>query len=257
MALRYGADLNTVSTVTRTAFIDNMDPFTVLLWLYPTTLGAQNRLFFKGATHKFELSGTTGDVLFERGRATVSTAYETNSAPLVINTHCFLAIALNSGASAGEVVNIYSGRVGLPAVECTYGTATDGSGALSTDAATNWAWFNRTALGDAYQGHASVGMVIGRQLTINEIREWQFNPGQRPGQKFLHQFGDDGATRARDLTGNGFTAVHSANLTVMRSVDLPARPRRKKWLDVPGAAGGVFLRREFTMTEAVRRAAFW
>jgi hypothetical protein len=161
------------------AATDNLDPITVLAWVKFNTLTSNRVIWSKGSNVKvLRLSGTAGDVQAAVVR-TSSSGYITNNAPIVVGTWCFVAFIFNSAAAAGEIINIYSGRVGIDATECTYGTVTDGSGTITSEAGVASAWGNNAGTStNAMQGDIAFGAVFAGALSLADIISWQNKPRQ-------------------------------------------------------------------------------
>lgn len=122
------------------ASLDALDPVTIMLWVKPGTLTSSRLLWNKSTSAKrLRLNGTGGNVEAIVNRATTNTDYITNNTPLSNTSEwAFVAVVINSAGAAGEVVNIYKGTDSAAVAECTYGTATDGSGAFTDDSASNF-----------------------------------------------------------------------------------------------------------------------
>jgi hypothetical protein len=214
--------------------IDDLDPFTILFWLNPTTLTGGRTLFRKAGTgiKVAQVSGTSGDIQVQIQRAGGFTNYTTNSTPLApTGTWIFLAITYNSGASAGQVHNVYKGTLSAPATECTYGTASDSSGATLADAAGDLHVCGRGGASNAFQGPLASTALLNRELSLAEIRffqwlmlEWRSDPVIYPGLVAAHAYGVNGSGTQRDLTGNKNDGTVTG-ATVNRGIVRPARQR--------------------------------
>ena len=199
------------------AGIDDMNPFTILMWVNVNTLTNQ-RCFWTKATNAgttfglFRLTLTAGDVQFSRARATTGTAFTTNNTPLAsTGAWKFLAVNFDTTATAGNVCNIYAGGIGTAATECTYSTATDGSGAITSDAAGNFVIgnneFNRTT---ALQGNIAMFAIFKATMSLADIQSWQLRPrvtvGSNTAQAFF-RLGNEGNTTQQDYSGNANTGT--------------------------------------------------
>lgn len=227
------------------ASITDLDPFTLLWWGNVNTLTNQRVLYrkFGGVGLKlWRLSGTTGDVQMFVTRATTSTSYITNNTPLAtLNSWVFLAASYSSAASAGQVVNIYKGDLVLPATECTYGTATDGSGSTTADATGNGAIGGGIAQTQSIQSTMSRFAICNRELSLNEVRlfqrwmlEWMRERVGYPGLVAAHALGANGLGLQSDLTGNKNDGTITGS-SITRGI---ARPARNRILYAPMPSAG-------------------
>jgi hypothetical protein len=217
-ALTFGAATTDKVDIGVVAALDNLDPFTVLVWSRPTTFTSNRVLWSKGSNTKvLRLSGTAGDVQGAVIRAS-SSGYTTNNAPLALNTKCFLAFTFSSAAAAGEIINIFSGRVGVNATECTYGTVTDGSGAVTSEAGVTSAWGNNASVSSsAWQGDIYYGAVFAGILSLADIISWQNNPRQVVGSNVALEFKAFGlyGADAIDFSGKANGTVTGATQTAL------------------------------------------
>ena len=203
MALTFGVTTSSRVNHGSATVLDNLDPFTVIMWMYPTTLTNGRRPYTKGAQNTFSIYGTAGDLSFERLRTT-STIYTTNNTPLAtLNKWYFVAFSFNSAGATGQIVNIYVGNLSTFAVEATYGTATDGSGSLNTDATANLIIGNRPVADSAFQGRIAWVGVWNRELTLGELRAQQFRPHKTSGCVLFTHYGFNGTGTQPDWSGSG------------------------------------------------------
>lgn len=204
MALTFGGAISDRVDHGSAASLDDLDPYTYLLWVYPTTLTNNRGFVGKGNTTKnFKLNGTGGNLQIVVARATTSTSYITNDTPLsTLNKWYCIATSFESAAAAGEVVNIYSGDLSTTVAERTYGTSTDGSGAVTTDASASLIVGNN-ASGTAFQGRIAVCLIWNRKLTLGEIKDQQFHPHKTSGCVLYSICGYNGTGTQADLSGSG------------------------------------------------------
>lgn len=192
--------------------LDNMDPMTLLLWTKVTTLTSGRAFYSKGFgsgsnRRLLLLSGTGGNIDFRVIRATTNTQYVTNDTPLAsTGTFICIAVVFDSGAGAGQVVHIYTGVQASPVMltESTYGTATDGSGALTSDAADSALWGNGAATNIAIQGDESFGALATSALNKSACEAWaNYANAQITNCQGFWMFGQTGGTTDFDYSGNG------------------------------------------------------
>jgi hypothetical protein len=192
----------------------DFDPITVMGWFYATTLTNQRILWaVQGSTSGsriMRLSGTLGEVQVQLTRATTNTNFITNTAPVALNVWTFMAFTFNSAASAGQIVNVYKGTLGATPAECTYGTATDGSGALVafTGATTSARIGNSNAANAAWQGRIGPVAVFNAELALADVASWWAISRRLVGASTATGFwrlGNEGATTQQDYSGNANT----------------------------------------------------
>lgn len=225
MALTFGAATSDRVVCGSAASLDNLDPFTVLAWVYPTTLTAGRRVFEKLTTdNNVRLNLAAGNVRFIRARATTSTDYITNSTPLSA-TNSWIFFALTYASASTPTTHIYTGNLTTAITEATYGTATDGSGALTDDAAENWVIGNKAAatFNSAWQGaigHFSIYNVV---LTSAQIEAQRLRQFVGSGCVMFLQLGFDGTGTQTDFSGNSNTgAVTGATASAHHPYIIPA-----------------------------------
>jgi hypothetical protein len=207
-----------------------MTTLTTLTWIgyvYPTTLTSGRVMWSRRDDGPdgpfFSLSGTGGDVRFVRDHATTDTDYITNNTPLsALNAWRCLAVTFDTGAGAGEFVNIYHGSFAALLAECTYGTATDGTGALTADGGTGTAYRLGNNNGDttSFQGRIGPAALFNRVLSLGELQSWQYRPRVMAGCVAFHVCGINGTTNVPDWSGNGnllaTTSLTLGNLIPLR-----------------------------------------
>jgi hypothetical protein len=199
--------------------LSNMTALTGICLIYPTTFTSERRIFTKGENDVtegwlFYLSGTSGALswVWCRGGASPSNDDYVTSAPLLkLNTwQWVVAAALGSGTPTARIyVGDYAAG-GRPLQECTYSTATDGSGSYDNDSPE---LISIGCDGDAqtrsFQGSiALVALFKNAQLDFDEIRTFTKNPraflgDQRLGGLWRPGWRHNGGTSVVDESGNG------------------------------------------------------
>lgn len=216
-ALTFGAATSDNATGASQAAL-TLDPFTILVWVFVTTLTNQRVIWSNTGTttgnRLFRLSGTTGDVQLAVVRATTNTLYTTNNTPLsATSTWVFLAATFNSAGAAGQIVNIYKGTLGTLATECTYTAPTDGAGAVAAYSGGGTPrWGNGNSGTVAIQGRECVSAAFGTEMSQADIQSWQREPRNSVAGVTaveFKRFGKDGADGI-DYTGNGNSTVTGA-----------------------------------------------
>lgn len=213
--LTFGANTTDNVDCGSAAALDDKTSGTWLIWCRPTTLTTGKALCGKDdnaspfGSNVIRLSGASGDLQTFITRATTSTNYITNTTPLsATGTSACIAAQWDTGAAAGELVNIHKGLVGATMAEATYGTATDGSGAQTGDAAATFVIGNRRNGGTAaFQGDIYLLAWYNGVLSAADIEKWRLRPVNIVlGSSCLGAWilGNNGSTGSQaDLTGNG------------------------------------------------------
>lgn len=212
MALRFGAvNSDRVSCGSPAAF-DALTQITWLLWVRPTTFAHGDTVMSKRASaagKTLGLNGTTGNLQFLADRATTDTSYITNDTPLTLDEWNRVAVTFDQALTNPNKVHILVGDLRNAAVESSYGTANDGSGAYSSDAAADLILGNTSALTDALIGDIAVAALFGSILSVAACNSWFENPriqvnASGPALGMWHLGLDPAGVGSQpDLTGNG------------------------------------------------------
>lgn len=205
MALTFGALTSDRVNCGSAAAIDDFAAFTMLTWCYPTALNDNRTLISKtggpGTGKYLTAKLTAGNLALTVDRATADGVYVTNDTPLSTLNKWYL-VAATYDEAATPSIRIYVGDLAAIAVERTYGTATNGSGATGTDAANSLLIGNFSTNNLAWQGRIAVASYINRALTLQEIISWQFRPRVISGCLGLWQLGWNGVSTQPDYSGN-------------------------------------------------------
>lgn len=212
-ALTFGAAVSDRADSGVLSAAQDLNPYTLLTWVRPTTFTKDRVIWSKGANIKaLRLSNTAGDLQGVHTRATAHCLSVTTSAPLALNTWCFVALVFDATASAGNLVKIFSGRVGVNATAATM-APNEGSGAFNTDAAKACTWGNNAvAISAALQGQIAYGAHFPGAMSLSDIISWQNRPRQVVNNFVavdFKRFGVDGAD-AIDYAGNANGTVVGA-----------------------------------------------
>ena len=224
MSLTFGAGATDNVNIGSGASIDNLDPVTILAWVYVTTLTQNRTIYCKGPSGSFRTLLRLGDGSGNVQMAVLRTAltnYITNDAPIAADSWRLVAATFDSTAGAGEIANIYVGSLAANAVESAYGTATDGSGTVTDDAANNAFWGNSATVDAPLQGRIAYCAVVDRVMTLAEIQSWQWRPRVVSGCVDFHALGFAGTGTQPDWSGNS-NAGTVTGATVSDHVPLPA-----------------------------------
>lgn len=243
--------------------LDDLDPFTYLMWVYPTTLTANRALMGKDA------GGLNGRVLVVAGtgassqlqgfvsRATTSSNYVTSLSVLTTDAWHFVGMTFDSGAAAGQIINLYHGLRTTIVAEQGYSISTDGSGAVTSDAANGLCVGNIEDASAAFEGRVAWAGVWNRVLSLGEVRSQQFHPHVTSGCKLFCHYGwngtgtqpnwaDTGSVNNGTVTGATVGAhvplgpPFAAPEWVPYTVAAPAggQPTMRRWGGVPGMVPG-------------------
>jgi hypothetical protein len=204
------------------ASLDNLDPFSYALWVYPTTVTGNRIIIAKSSAAgspngKFlGFEGASTRIQFIVDRVTTDTNYVTNLTALTTNKWWFVAVTFNSAGAVGEIANIYQGDLTATLAEGTYSTATDGSGANRDEAAISLSVANSTPAtpASAFQGRIAWVGVWNRELSLAELRAQQFHPAKTSGNVLFAAYGFNGTGSQIDWSGNANAGtVTGASLT--------------------------------------------
>ena len=232
------ADNNDVLSVATDASINDLDPFTLLMWVNLTAAaGFADRVAYKtGELRAYNLNATPTWHL-ERDRASSAAAYQTQNDNLPANEWRLLAGVFDSSGGAGEVMQLYYGDLTTAAVEASYSSTQDGSGAVKSDAAEGWAFVSGVGQSNTLKCHIAYAAIVADALTLGQVRSWQWRPRVLPETRAFLACGFQGASSVTDLSGNGNDA--SGTGTVV-SDHIPLPPPfgfDLGWQGLTGASG--------------------
>lgn len=190
--------------------IDNvLTAFTTLMWVYPTTI-SDNRGFWSillnsgTSDHRLTFSGTSGFLRTRISEGASATNYITNNNALSING--WYCVALSYEASGTGRAKIFVGTLTSKLTQCTYSTATDGTGAsMDAHSSNSLIVGNRFVTGayvQAFQGSISKLLFWSRRLSDDEIYSQQFV--HRPTENCIlySEYGYNGTGSQPDWSGN-------------------------------------------------------
>lgn len=215
MALTYAA--TNVVNCGSAASLDNLTTGTRILWAYPTTVNG--RLVEKASNSRLD-ANTGGSIEILIARATTPLNYISTGSTMVANVWQCVAATWDLGSNVGH---LYIGTLTSPMAEVTYAISQGGSGAITSDAASNLLIGNRASGAFTHQGAIADVAVFNRALTIGELRDWQFNPRKMTGCVGFWRLGSNGTTDVPDLSGN-FNTGSITGTTV--SAHVPVRSFR-------------------------------
>lgn len=187
--------------VTQDASLNDLATRTVLAWVLFDGLAVNQGIYSKKSGSAFILPAT-GDITRLRvaiDRATTDTLYITVAGQLVAGQ--WRCCAFTWDINVTPTTNIYVGSFTQGLAEPAYDTATDGAGALVTDAASDFRWGNNTSDSVAMNGRIARAMHWNRVLSLAELQMHQFRPMLSPGLLIWHELGEEGIGRQVDYSG--------------------------------------------------------
>ena len=189
--------------------IDNLNPVTWMLRIFPTVFTADRMILDKATSgesgHRVRISGTAGALQVVFDRATTDTLFVTNSI-LRSNFWQDLVVVFDSNEETNEAVQVYyKYSTGSFLTEATYTTTTNGSGAMQSDAANNLIIGNSGGLTSSFQGQIEwVGIWNRKVKDLSEAVE-QFRVVTASGNVLDVHYGMHGSSAAgvqEDWSGN-------------------------------------------------------
>lgn len=221
--LVFGVNTGDKVTANAAASINDLNPFTIVMWVYPTTITNNRRFFNKGIGSSCSSCGfivgqikTSGFVELDVARATTDTDYISSSLGMTTNKWYFVAMTYNSAST--PTTHFYIGDLNTIAAEPTYSTSTNGTGSVKAqDTNQKFTFFNRDLNGNAFQGSGSTVGVWNVVLTQTQVRAIQQQWTDLPSGNVLTfgLGGPYGTSSQTDLSGNSNTGtVTTATLGV-------------------------------------------
>lgn len=223
-ALHFGAATSDRADSGQPAGSLNLNTLTVLLWARYTGVLATNMCLLGspanaadnlGSMLQWRTSGAIGDVELRITQATTNLSVITSDTPFA--TTAWKCMAGSYDVGAGTRGRIYTGGLGTPMAENTYGgTTTQGVGARVAEAGTKgFTWGNRwsaTNYSNAFRGDIAIAALFGSVLTLTEIESWRQCPRKTIGAATaieFKRFGKGGADGI-DYCGNTNSTVTGA-----------------------------------------------
>lgn len=182
----------------------NLDPYTALFWAYPFGFTTGDRLASKHASINRILrfgnsSSSAANFNIERKRATTDLKYETSGTPAKTGKWQFFVVRLDT-ASTGNQADLFLGDLGTPAVQQSYGTFTNGTGALTSDTGSKlWIGSQASAGTATFNGLIAFCAYFAQAMTLEQIREQQFNPHVTGKARVFMLPGSNGLGLVEDL----------------------------------------------------------
>lgn len=212
MPLSFGAAITDRVDMGNPASLCDPTSFTMIGWFSVTSLAGNRVILQKGRISnggKQMIYLTSGNLELNIDRVTTDLRYTSNSAPVVVGrVQCFAA-TFNAANAANTLVHLYAGDLVTPLTECTYSATTDGSGAYPTDnsASDPFRLGNTPAANASFLGLQFVVAYIFAELTLTQLREWQYDPRPMFDTRGLWWCGRHGTTVVVDASGRSASGL--------------------------------------------------
>jgi hypothetical protein len=241
MALLFGAVNSNRVDCTSAAAFDNLTALSILVLARIDTLTASRHFMAKrlngstGAGWQFRLIGGTPNTLsFRWTRATTTLNYVGADAQAVAGAWRWYAATCDQAGVAGSLVKFYAGPYGGSLTETSsYSTATDGSGAYSSDAAEPVMISNNGGTSESLQGAIEHAVLYTGAVSLVNLQAaidgFSANVGYTTGRLGEWALGLSGGTAATDVSGNGNNGtVTGATTTGGINQERVARARHRR-----------------------------
>lgn len=210
-AMKFGTATSDRVVIPSAASIDNLDPWTLMVWHRATTITAGRSIVNKGIgtsnNRRLDITvNASGGYRVSVDRSVGDLVYDSTTGNYVAGgPWAFVAATFNSSNAAGAIVNIYGSQNADPAANII-GSTGDGSGTFNSDAGVAFTIGNTTTGSPvaAYQGNIAYVALVGAELSLAEIRAWQFHY-DAPIRGLLRKYrvGANGTGMVLDESGNG------------------------------------------------------
>jgi hypothetical protein len=221
-------------------------PRTILMWVRISTITASRRFWTWGVTspiYRCQINTTAGEVQIQTARSTSANLRVSTGGLWVANRWLFFAATVIDDVATANAIHMFYGDPNKPATEATYSTTTDGVGTIAAQTNAVWTLGNDAAASPtvALQGDVAFFGVYGRVLSLNDIREMQFDPTAQGDCRIFSVPGWNG----RGAVIN-YAAHYRAQGTITGATPIadqpplapPWRMQRRLWVKGPAAAGG-------------------
>lgn len=221
MALVFGA-ANTDDVRIGGTSLDNLAAFSMLFWIYPTTIGHQRRIWTKTDLKQIEIRNSGGEtnkftVYFARDTTYAVTSVANNT--LVANTWQCIGVTYDST----DGIRVFVGSLTSPIAEVTYTTQDVGSGANTDDSTNDIALGNLGPSGtSSFQGRMEVYKHFNTRMTLAELRRHQFHDIPASNCLLHWRLGYSGTTTQVDWSGTGNAGTISGP-TIGAGLPIPYR----------------------------------
>lgn len=198
------------------ASLTNLTSFSVLCWVYPTSVANAVRSIIgkyvlKGGWELFK-RGTNGTIMrLDRGRVTTAGSVASVTGTLTVNEWQMIAVTFDDATLA--LCKMYRATERSGPTDVTDGAATlIGSGASNTDAATSPKLFTNAVATSGWPGAIAALGVWNRVLSAGEIADAWNRPWHQLAPVGLWLPGSEGTTSdvVQDRSGNGNHGTYSS-----------------------------------------------
>lgn len=227
-SLAFTSDADSHVNVGSGTSIDDLAAFTIVAWIYPTSLVSDDRGFIwtkgsgaAGAGLQFGINHDGNHVAGSLHLGQLGTpdldAFST-AAEVTVNTWCFVAA---TGSIGVTMPKMYEGTLTTTVTEITGGYDGQATGAnIDSDAALNGYVGNWSATNMSFPGYVDVVVVWNRILSLGELKDQQFRPHKTSGCVGLWYPGFHGIAAMPDLSGNGNDGAVFTNVSLAQGVPL-------------------------------------
>lgn len=227
-ALNY-ADVGSVVTINASTQITNLNESTILMWIRPTTLTNSRVLMRKGTLAatgwSWIIQGTIGNTRNIVGYDTVNQNLQTTDTPIANLTQWkFCALTWNITAAVRS--HQYCGNATTIVTEDTYTSVTNGSSGRQSDTGLAIGIGNIPGGTSAWQGDIASIQYVQREMTLGEIRGWQFQQYKVANSLGYYQLGWNGNNSQTDYSGNNIGTLYASLTTTVAHVPINTRSRR-------------------------------
>ena len=234
------------------AAIGNLNPYTVLTWVYPTSLVNLRRIYNKGigvnTAHGLALTGTAGNIDFVRSRATTDIGLTSSNTPLsVVNKWYFIAITIDTATV--PIGHMYVGTQSAMLKEVTYTAQTDGAGTIYDDTANALTLGNRfsATFNNGFPGRIGYFSLWSRTMSYGEMDDQRMNPRIARNCRFFMHLGTNGLGLQQDRSGyaNNGTVTSATIAPHMNLIAPVSGQKRDVYYLIPAPAAAATTRRPY------------
>lgn len=240
-ALRFGAASTDRLTITAAASINDLNPYTWIMWVRPRAFTDLGRLVDKNPK-LLRMNGTTegsGLIRNEVPRATTTMVYQYYYPwSLSLWEWHWIAATYDSAGSAGQIGTVYHGNIHndfIWGLADPVGGQVDGSGTTNVDNAANLCLGNRNAGDRGCSIDVAFFSMWNRKLNPAELLQQFRNPQLDNGCVVFMQVGEYGTGTQFDLSGN----ANNGAVTGATPIEGPAAtaymwPDHEDGIPIPG-----------------------
>jgi hypothetical protein len=218
-----GATSDRVVVGSTAASMNDLAAYTIIIWIYPTTITNGRLLFRKDnspatANRKTIRMTTTASFDAFVTRATTSSTRQAANSTLTLNAWNCIAVTYDES----DDLRLWAGTLSTPLAEVSYASSTAGAGATGTDGTTLWIGNQQHASPSlAFQGRIATVQYLSARLTAGRLQDLQYRPHVTADTVYFAQLGFNELNTQPDLSGNGNSATVTGS-AVSDHVPLPA-----------------------------------